>query len=124
MFYAEPVSMTPENDDLSPTSFSSIPKDLIEEVRKVAEAQGVTILRFVYEEAVTELCDDLDAGLKIETWPSSRPGGSKSKETVRLAVDVSERMKETVARHKVRLGVFFRVALIRWLARHGVEYQL
>jgi hypothetical protein len=116
--------MTPSTDDLSPTSFSSLPKDLIEEVRRIAESRGVTILRYVYEEAITQFCDELDAGLQIDPWPSSRPGLAKAKETIRMATDVAERMRRTVKKHNTRKGVFFRVAIIRWLARHGVEYRL
>jgi len=116
--------MSPDSDDLSPTSFSSIPNDLIEEVRKVADSKGITILRFAYEDAITQFCDALDAGLKIDTWPSSRPGLAKAKQTIRMSNDVTERMRETVQKHNTRKGVFFRVALIRWLARHGVEYEL
>jgi hypothetical protein len=118
------IELMTDSEDLSPTSFSSIPNDLIEEVRAMADSRGFTLLRFAYEEAITRFCDDLDAGLKIETWPSSRPGLAKAKHTVRMSNDITERMREMVRKYNTRKGVFFRVALIRWLSQHGVEVEL
>ena len=115
--------MNPGNDELSTTSYSSITEALIEKVSEVAESKGITILRFAYDDAVTELCDELDKGLVIDPWPASRPGLSRSKVTVRMSVDIAERMKKTAKKHGTRPGTFFRVALIRWLGRHGVEYR-
>jgi hypothetical protein len=106
------------------TSFSSVPTALIEAVRDVATREGVRILRPIYETAVNELCDDLDAGLVIETWPSARPGGAKAKRTVKMMPEITARMNRAVKHHHIGKGVFFRVALIRWLARRGVEYPL
>lgn len=116
--------MSPENDGLSTTSYSSITADLIEKVEAVAESKGITILRFAYDEAVSEFCDELDRGLVIRPWPSTRPGSAKDKLTVRMSKDIAERMRRTAKQHDARTGVFFRVALIRWLARNGVEYPL
>lgn len=93
-------------------------------VRDVAESEGIPMLRIIYEEAITQFCDELDAGLEIQTWPSSRPGMSKAKETVRMPSDVMDRMNRTARQHETRKGVFFRVALIRWLSRHGIDYNL
>ena len=115
--------MNPGNDELSTTSYSSISDDLVEKVTSVAESKGITILRFAYDEAVTELCDEMDNGLEINPWPASRPGLSKVKITVRMSLDISDRMKTTARRHGTRPGTFFRVALIRWLRRNGVEYE-
>ena len=124
MFCGAFDSMSPDRDDLEVTSFSSVPNDLIEEVRKVADSKGLPMLRSAYEEAIVQLCDDLEGGLKIDLWPSSRPGMAKAKETVRLHNDISKRMREMVKRQNIRKGVFFRVALARWLTRHGVDYNL
>lgn len=115
--------MNPGNDELSTTSYSSISDDLVEKVTSVAESKGITILRFAYDEAVTELCDEMDNGLEINPWPASRPGLSKSKITVRMSNDIADRMKACSRKHGARPGIFFRVALIRWLRRNGVDYQ-
>lgn len=116
--------MAPDPDEPLPTSFSSVPKSLIEEVRKIVEPKGVTALRPVYEEAITRLCDELDGGLVIDVWPASRPGLAGAKETVRLSPEVTERMNRIVRQHNTRKGIFFRVALVRWLVRQGVDYPL
>lgn len=113
--------MSRDDDVPVPTSFSSVPKSLIDAVRDVVEPQGITILRPVYEEAIIELCNDLDGGLVINPWPMPRPGLARHKVTVRMSLDVSERMKATVTSHDTRKGVFFRVALIRWLAKRGIH---
>lgn len=115
--------MNSEKDELSTTSYSSITNDLIEEVSKIAESKGITILRFAYDEAVTELCDELEQGLVVNPWPASRPGLSKAKITVRMSQDITDRMRAKAREHRTKPGIFFRVALIRWLARHGVEYK-
>lgn len=115
--------MNPEKDELSTTSYSSITNDLIEKVSEIAESKGITILRFAYDEAVTELCDELDQGLAIDPWPASRPGLSKAKITVRMSQDIAKRMRDQASAQRTKPGIFFRVALIRWLARHGVEYK-
>jgi hypothetical protein len=115
--------MNPGKDELSTTSYSSITDDLIEKVSEVAESKGITILRFAYDEAVTELCDELDGGVVIDPWPASRPGLAKAKVTVRMSHGIAQRMRETAKRHATRSGIFFRVALIRWLKRHGIEYR-
>ena len=115
--------MNPGNDELTTTSYSSITDDLIEKVTSVAESKGITILRFAYDEAITDLCDELGKGLEINPWPASRPGLSKSKITVRMSNDIADRMKTCSRKHGTRPGTFFRVALIRWLRRNGVQYQ-
>src|SRR4051812_48863037 len=79
-----------------PTSFSSVPEELIEAVRTVVEQEGGTFMRPVYESAIIQLCDDLDAGLIIETWPASRPGGAKLKKTIRLEQEIADRMNKAV----------------------------
>jgi len=116
--------MSQDKDDLVPTSFSSIPRSLIDAIREIVEPQGVTVLRPIYEEAINDLCDALDAGMTVKTWPMTRPGLSHHKATVRISRDVWNRMRSTVAKHNTRKGVFFRVALIRWLSKNGVEWEL
>lgn len=116
--------MASDPDAPLPTSFSSVPETLIEAVRTVVEQEGGTFMRPVYESAIMQLCDDLDAGLIIETWPASRPGGSRLKKTIRLDPGIAARMNQAVKHHHIGKGIFFRVALIRWLAKRGVDYPL
>jgi hypothetical protein len=115
--------MNQDGEDLSPTSYSSITDDLIEKVTSVSDSRGFTSLRFAYEEAINELCDELDHGLTINPWPASRPGLAKAKVNVRVSSDILNRMRKMAREQQTRPGTLFRVALIRWLSRHGVEYQ-
>jgi len=41
-----------------------------------------------------------------------------------LDPEIADRMNRTVRNHRIGKGIFFRVALIRWLAKHGVDYPL
>jgi len=93
--------MASDPDAPLPTSFSSVPETLIEAVRTVVEQEGGSYMRPVYESAITQLCDELDAGLVIETWPASRPGGSKLKKTIRLDPQ-GQRMKDLGPIHRIR----------------------
>lgn len=116
--------MDSDKDELSTTSYSSITDDLIEKVSEVAESKGISVLRYAYDEAITEFCDELDGGLVVYPWPASRPGLSKAKITVRMSEDIVKRMRSMARKHGTKPGIFFRVALVRWLSRHGLDYKL
>jgi hypothetical protein len=111
-------------DNIAHTSFTSLPDGLIDSVREVAERRGFDTLRQAYDEAITELCDDIEAGLVIDRWPNTAPGRSVVKETVRMTDTVADRMRAVAPQQGAKLVSFFIIALSRWLGRHGVEFKV
>jgi hypothetical protein len=114
--------MTPADDTVH-TSFSGLPEGLVDVLRAEATRRGFDTLQEICDEVATDFCDDLDAGLKVESWPHTAPGTGSTRVTIRFTDAVLNRLKTLSSSHRVRQGAFFTAAARRWLRKHNVNFE-
>lgn len=114
--------MAPPSDEVyAETSFTGIPRDMIDAALEVADRDG-TLPRDVYAAALDGLLARVARG-DVPAWPSTRPNTGGKPYHVRLEAGVLARMRAACALHRVRRNVFFLVALADWLRARGRVFE-
>jgi hypothetical protein len=114
--------MPPKTDRVyGETSFTSIPSELIEAVRGLADRQNVYLYE-LFAKAISDLNRRIDSGEKIE-WPQARKIPRKVYHT-RMEIDVLESLKDACEKHAIKKNIFFIAALRDYLLKHGLEVEI
>jgi hypothetical protein len=104
------------------TSFTSVPKETIDQAKTLADREGLPLWEF-YVKAIEALQADIEKGGDIP-WPASRgPGGSPY--GVRLPEQTVSAIRKISNAHRVKRTTVFLFALSRYISREGqpTEHQ-